>query len=635
MAAKLQQNLWILVVPVLLLATGLAVQRLADYPLDRDEIISFETAGGKSDSPVSLFKIWENVTNRDPDQAYGFPIILSIWGRVFGWSEFVVRLLPYFAGLIAIAWISRAGSDMFSPQAGLTAAILLVTSVYYTNFLHIARAYSMVALFSVLTLWSYWHLALQPNRSSKERLAKIGLLAGSIGIFYTHYYAVLLLVTIGFWHLIFMPKNRRWWQISALFFIAGIAFLLELPGFLGGIDKTQTIHWYTTSMYRTGEILPWFIYIFSNGLVEIPRIQLSLEPNLIILVILISVSALGGWKFRQYVDNPGLRFLSFVTLVTLLSMLFVNEIILVMRSDRVRYMMALWPTSALLLGWGLWRLRGRWRLPIRILISGYFLFGLWSIVFSDINYEVNEFLVRNPLIEYTRRMELRANQHDLLLIGDQLFDTTHNNIFRFPRIFKESLLMREITVSRFEFMKILQDELRVWVLAGEAGGAEHRTMTGKLPPELLFCERAIDQSDLVLELYTWTTIHCPSDAPAQIQFGEDIELAASGVEQVTGETLRVDLLMHSDQITAMTAYSVAIHVYEVESGEKVAQGDQGLWLGRYNPVRSEIDISTLTPGEYELKIGLYNWQTFEHLQGVDLTSGATAELLTLSRFRVE
>ena len=207
------------------------------------------------------------------------------------------------------------------------------------------------------------------------------------------------------------------------------------------------------------------------------------------------------------------------------------------------------------------------------------MFGLWSIVFSDIRYEVNELLVRNPLIEYTREMELKANQNDLLLIGDQLFDTTHDNIFRSPRIFEKSLIMREITVSRFEYMKILQDELRVWVLAGEADGAEHLTMTGKLPPELSFCERAIDQSDLVLELYTWSTTHCPSDEPARIQFGEDIELAASGVGQVTGDTLRVDLLMHSDEITAMTAYSVAIHVYELESGEKVAQGDQGLWLG--------------------------------------------------------
>ena len=632
---KRKQQYWLLVIPILLLATGLAAQRLADYPLDRDEIVSFETAGGKSDSQVSLFKVWEFVTKRDPEQAYGFPLILSIWGRVFGWSEFVVRLIPLFAGLLAIAWIFRVGSDMFSPQAGLTAAILLVTSVYYTNFLHIARAYSMVALFSVLTLWSYWHLALHPNRSSKERLAKIGLLAGSIGIFYTHYFAVLLLVAIGFWHMIFMPKNRRWWQISVIFFIAGIAFLLEIPGFIGGIGRTQHEPWYTTSMYRTGEILPWLLYIFSNGLVAFPKIQLSLEPNLILLVILICVSVLGWWKFRQYIDDPGLRFLTFIAPMTLFTMLFVNEIILVMRSDRVRYMMALWPTSALILGWGLCRVRGQWRLPVRILASGYFVFGLWSIAFSDISYDVNEILVRNPLIEYTREMELKANQHDLLLIGDQLFDTTFTSIYRFPRIFEESLLMREITVSQFEYVKILQEELRVWVLAGEADGAEHRSMTGKLPPELLFCERSIDQRNLVLELYTWSTAHCPQDSTAEMRFGEEIELATSAVTITPQDTLQVDLLLYSDEITGMTAYSVALHVFAAESGVKVAQGDQGLWLGRYNPIRSEIDISTLTPGEYELRIGLYNWQTFERLQGVDLASEATAELLTMSRFRVE
>ena len=75
----------------------------------------------------------------------------------------------------------------------------------------------------------------------------------------------------------------------------------------------------------------------------------------------------------------------------------------------------------------------------------------------------------------------------------------------------------------------------------------------------------------------------------------------------------------------MAAFSVALHVFDVESGAKVAQGDQGLWLGRYNPLRSEIDISGLMAGEYELRVGVYNWQTLERLEGVDLTSGATGQ----------
>ena len=160
-------------------------------------------------------------------------------------------------------------------------------------------------------------------------------------------------------------------------------------------------------------------------------------------------------------------------------------------------------------------------------------------------------------------------------------------------------------------------------------------MTALLPADIEFCERFIDREDLVLELYAWSAAHCPTDQPARLRFGEGIELAASEVVVVPADMLRVDLLMHTDSSTGMTAYSVALHVFDAESGEKVAQGDQGLWLGRYNPLRSEMDIGGLLTGDYELRVAVYNWQTLERLEGVDLTSGATGNLLTLFRFRVE
>ena len=141
---------------------------------------------------------------------------------------------------------------------------------------------------------------------------------------------------------------------------------------------------------------------------------------------------------------------------------------------------------------------------------------------------------------------------------------------------------------------------------------------------------------LVLELYAWSVAHCPNDEPAQLRFGEEIELVASEVTVIRRICCAWICSCTRTAITGMTAYSVALHVFDAESGEKVAQGDRGLWLGRYNPLRSEIDISGLMAGEYELRVGVYNWQTLERLEGVDLTSGATAaDLLTLSRFRIE
>ena len=47
-----------------------------------------------------------------------------------------------------------------------------------------------------------------------------------------------------------------------------------------------------------------------------------------------------------------------------------------------------------------------------------------------------------------------------------------------------------------------------------------------------------------------------------------------------------------------------------KAGERVAQGDVGVGPGAIRPrLRSEIDVSALPPGDYELRVALYDWQT--------------------------
>ena len=188
---------------------------------------------------------------------------------------------------------------------------------------------------------------------------------GSIGIFYTHYYSVLLLVGLGLWHLLFMPKDRRWWRPVLLLGLAGLAFLPELGGFLTGINWTQTKGWHTlaSEMLRTAEVLPWFLYVLTNGLLRLPGVRLPVAPNIVALACIDAVC--GVWL----VALPAARVVSPATVPAIhhpggvaLDAGSINEILLVMRDDSLRYLMALWPMSALLIGWGVWRARGRWRL---------------------------------------------------------------------------------------------------------------------------------------------------------------------------------------------------------------------------------------------------------------------------------
>ena len=629
---KLRRNCWLLVIPVLLLATGLAGYRLKLYPLDVDEVGSVRLAGGKHYGPYTLTEVWAAVTIISPDQAYGLPMSYWVWGRVFGWSEFTLRVLPLFAGLLALAWTYRAGRDLFAPLVGLVAAMLLASSVFFITYMHVARAFTLVVLFAVMTIWGYWRLALRPPANGPDRTAQLGLLVGSIGTFYTHYYSVLLLAALGLWHLLFIPKDRRWWRLVLLWGLVGIAFLPELEGFWAGINKTQTVPWHTDTneMLRAAEVLPWFLYVFTNGILRLPGVRLPLAPNIVVLVLLSLVVAFGWWHYRQREWFRQLQFLLFTTLVLLLLMLIGNEILLVMRDDRLRYLMALWPMSALLIGWGVWRTRGRWRLVAGMLTGVWVVFGLWANTASELRYEFYEILHRHPLHLASKKIGVYAAQYDLLLISDQLYYTAQSLEYNFAPFPKRYLVVGDWVDSQ-----AVREHLRFWLLAGGADGKKHRAMTEQLPSEMVLCQRFVDRKDLVLELYAWAVVHCPTDELARLRFGEGIELTASEVVVVPADMLRADLLMHTESSTGMKAYSVALHVFDAESGEKVAQGDHGLWLGRYNPLRSEMDIGGLLAGDYELRMAVYNWQTLERLDGVDLASGATGNLLTLFRFRVE
>ena len=86
---------------------------------------------------------------------------------------------------------------MFAPLVGLVALMLMVTSVYFVTYLHVARPYTMVVLFAVMSIWGYWRLTVRQPTSDSDRAGQLSLLVGSIGIYYTNYYAVLLLVALA------------------------------------------------------------------------------------------------------------------------------------------------------------------------------------------------------------------------------------------------------------------------------------------------------------------------------------------------------------------------------------------------------------------------------------------------------
>ena len=157
----------------------------------------------------------------------GWPLLLFVWVRIAGWSELATRVLPLLRRPAGTRrGCTARGNDFFSPKAGLIAVLLLAASMFpQTNMLH-ARAFPMAMLFGALCFWSYWHVALRRRRPGLR--AQAGLLLGAAGLLYSHYFGALLLPALGLYHLLFVPKNRRWWRPVTLLGLAGLTAIVSV-----------------------------------------------------------------------------------------------------------------------------------------------------------------------------------------------------------------------------------------------------------------------------------------------------------------------------------------------------------------------------------------------------------------------
>ena len=158
-------------------------------------------------------------------------MLLSVWGLFVGWSEFAIRALRPANPCLG------PGPAATRPAAGLIAALLLSASVFHLAFMARAELYAPVALCAVICVWYYWRVALYPQQPGKG--VQAGLLLGSIGLLYSHYLGALLLPVLGLFHLLFVPKNRRWWRPVLLFGLATLAGALQLPLLPRGLAFTE------------------------------------------------------------------------------------------------------------------------------------------------------------------------------------------------------------------------------------------------------------------------------------------------------------------------------------------------------------------------------------------------------------
>ena len=158
-------------------------------------------------------------------------------------------------------------SRFLAAPAFLFATLLLAASAFFLLYLSYARAFSLVACFGTMCLWHYWRVALQPRPPG--RVARAGLLLAATGLLYMHYFGALLLPVLGLFHLLFVPKNRRWWQPVLLFGLATLAAALQIPFYLQGLERAASDSSLQNRAMSAAELLVRFASFLTNGIVDL------------------------------------------------------------------------------------------------------------------------------------------------------------------------------------------------------------------------------------------------------------------------------------------------------------------------------------------------------------------------------
>ena len=616
---------WWLVLAPLFLAALLSSVQLDDNAFNGDEFKSLYSAGIYDSGPDTLQEVWQHVEETRPNQTQGWSKLLFVWGRLVGWHEPAIRSLSSFIGLLTLAFLYRAGKALFSPQAAMLTVLLSSASVFFLAYMAIARVFALVALFTTLILWSYWRLT-QGARPAGYSMPALLFLSG-VGLLYSHYFAALFLAALGIYHLLFATRGRRWPQVTTILTLASLVALLQAPGFINGLSLSGENTQLANKAMTAADIPGRLIYALSNYLVTLQ----SEAGELFVLALLVLLLFLSWRRFGAASPASAAWLLAFVTATTFLFIVGANEIVRVMEQKRVRYMMSLLPPIALLAGYGL-------RRCIRIFphaCAG--LLALWmflgpALVLNERGLD----LFRNATTFHhvQRLLQERVTFGDLVVIQDSM--SSREVLYLHPTYVP--LSDNAWHTVFWKGTRPLSDRAPVWSpyfniwLVYEVGTPDFG-FTEANAPGLRLCERVDNLAGFTLERHAQASSGC-EPTPYRLALDREIQLTWPGPTLVNG-VLRVEAGLLSADDYLLSHYSLALHVIDPRTGQRVAQGDVGVGPGRFVTVDSDMDVSALPPGDYELHVALYDWQTGERLTARDLQTGEVSDVHVLHRFHVD
>jgi len=167
-----------------------------------------------------------------------YEILLHYWIRIFGITEFSVRLPSLIFSSLTVLMLYRLGVKYLNPRVAHCSSIVFIFSNYQILFAHEARCYSLLGLFTVISAYLYLGIIsdYRSNQNfvnkpfSKSTINFVSLAIVNTLIIYTHYFGFFVLLTQLLFLLFDLKASFKIWK-KILVYI-GIIVLLFSPNIL-------------------------------------------------------------------------------------------------------------------------------------------------------------------------------------------------------------------------------------------------------------------------------------------------------------------------------------------------------------------------------------------------------------------
>ena len=612
--------------PLLLLVAALAAPGLSADLIWYDELTSISHAGGVT-GPFSPFEVIESVRQHSPKHTPFFFGLVAGWGSLVGWHHVVLRALTLYFGVISLAWVFRVGADFLDRWSGIWAAAFLGLNVFWLDYWHELRMYSLQFALIMALAWHYFYLV--NGRRSARPYHWAGLTLNAALCLYAQPFTIFFHIGLGIYHLFFVGRSGVWYRVALAMLVAGLLYLPWLPVTLTGLTSKFDTAFDAIALEQATGV---FIRLLSNG-------------NPLILLVAFSAALLAMRRRGRASGSLKFWFMSVSVLVALLA---ANEAVGLIPLRRSRYFFVTWGMWALVIGSGLAWFKWRW-VPL-VILAVYLVSGLELRRAEDyLLYQGTVGVVHAypPMAEYVEALRGKTLAQDFVL-GFSATDFVNARGKRGKSTadyYMETLLGIDGAFLPSSF----QGDMLSADLAAKLDDHPHLLLTydpsappaNLAPVETLLqrdyqpCALVLDAPDLRVQRFVDRALTCER-VYQPIQYENGIKIVDKFADHDHDKNvIRVVTGWEVAEREQLELFNVSVQIITADWQNLRQAPDRHLYDDVLKWYVVELSTADLPAGDYRVVVIVYDrYRSSAKLNGADLTTGEAGTILPVYHFTV-